>query len=184
MAWPITVAEAKAHSYITTTDEDTLIESMIGAACEGFEQLTAIALTATDYTRRLDCWPADAYLVLPRWPLNSVASVAYTDDNGDAGTLGAANYWVDTASEPGRVWLHRNSWWPSATLRSGPSIVISYNAGYASPDAVPDLIKRCLLVMFADLYEHREATVLAAGVTKTTLEFVRNQVENWRRRPV
>lgn len=184
MAWPVTVAEAKAHSYITTSDEDALIESLIGAACEEFEQITGMALTATDYPEPLEVWPADPLIVLPRWPLNSVASVVYTDADGTEATLSASDYWVDTYSKPGRIWLHRNKWWPSVTLRPGPSIVISYNAGYASADVVPDLIKRILLVMFADLYEHREATVVGAGLTATTLEFVWRQIDNWRRRAV
>lgn len=181
MTWPITVDEAKAHSYISITDEDDLITDLIGAACEGFEQITSMALVSTQYTESWSSWPGRLALSLPRWPLVSVASLAYVDSDGDTQTVSADDYWVDTQSQPGLLWMNYGASWPSATLRPGPSITATYTAGYADADAVPDLIKRTLLIMFADLYEHREETVVQPGVSMATLDFVRNQMRNWRR---
>lgn len=181
MAWPIGVRDVIENSYITSEDEHALIYDMIEAACAQFEQLTNIALASTTYYERLQVWPADGFMVLPRWPLTAVTSIVYTDADGVESTVSSSYYWVDVNSEPGRVWLHRNRWWPTTTLRSGPSIVATYTAGYALPSAVPAIIKRVLLTMVADLYENRESMVIQPGVTMTTLQYVNEQIRNWRR---
>lgn len=169
-ATPVTVGEAKAHSYITTEDEDDLIDRMITTATAMVETMAGIALVTQTLELKLLAWPDVEYIVLPRSPLASVTSVKYTDSGGTENTWSTSNYVVDTASEPGRVWLDWGCSWPSATLRPGPSIAVRYVAGYGAAGAVPNALKSAVLLFFADLYEHREQTVIQPGVTKTTVD--------------
>jgi len=181
MAWPIGVQDVIENSYITSEDEHALIDNMIQAVCKRWEMQTNMALSSGTYYRRLEIWPSEGYLVLKRWPLTAVTSIVYTDADGNENTFSSSYYWVDTNSEPGRVWLHRNRWWPTTTLRPGPSIVTTYTAGYASVSAVPADIKQALLRMTGDLYENRESMVIQPGVTKINLQYVDELISNYRR---
>ena len=177
----VSVDEAKGHSYISGTDDDLMIERMLGTAISLVETLAGAALVTQTLEARWVMWPEQEYLLLPRYPLVSVSSVKYTDSAGTEQTWSSDNYSVDVYSQPGRIWLGYGAGWPSATLRPGPSIAVRYVAGFGAADDVPDALKSAVLLYFGDLYEHREQTVLQPGVTKATVDAALSLVRNWRR---
>ena len=177
----VSVDEAKGHSYISGTDDDLMIERMLGTAISLVETLAGAALVTQTLEARWVMWPEQEYLLLPRYPLVSVSSVKYTDSAGTEQTWSSDNYIVDVYSQPGRIWLGYGAGWPSATLRPGPSIAVRYVAGFGAADDVPDALKSAVLLYFGDLYEHREQTVLQPGVTKATVDAALSLVRNWRR---
>ena len=172
----MTTSEAKTHLRVDTTDDDTLIASLITAARRQCEAFTGRALITQTWTLFLDRWPAgtDASdewwdgvrqgpvtpagvraVLLPRPPLQSVALVN-TYDDADAATLWAAtNYFVDTASEPGRL-VARNAAVFPAYARAANAIEIRFAAGYgASAANVPAPLTEGIKRLSAHLYEHR-----------------------------
>jgi uncharacterized phiE125 gp8 family phage protein len=169
-ALPVSVAEAKAHSYITHDDDDLMIERFVGTATAMVETMAGVALCTQTLEARFVEWPTAGVMELPRYPLASVTSVKYTDSSGTENTFATDRYWVNAASEPGQIWLDYGCSWPTATLRPGPSIAVRYVAGYGAAADVPDALKSAVLLFFADLYEHRERTVLQPGVTKATVD--------------
>ena len=177
----VSVAEAKAHSYISTDDEDALITSKLKTAISDVETLVGVALVTQTLEARWEEWPEQGYLLLPRYPLVSVSSVKYTDSAGTEQTWSSDNYAVDVYSEPGRIWLNSGCSWPTAGLCPGPSIAVRYVAGFGDAADVPDALKSAVLLYFGDLYEHREKTVLQPGVTKATVDAAESLVRNWRR---
>lgn len=181
---PVTVAEAQAHSYITTTNESALITRMLASARMEFEELTNVACVAQTIDESFTKWPTARSLALSCWPLVSVASITYTNEANTPLTLSTDDYVVDAVSQPGRIYLAAGKEWPTIALRPGPSITVRYVAGWANALAVPAEIKSLILLAFGDLYENRERTVLQPGVTMTMLPHVRQRVLSWRRQAV
>ena len=99
-------------------------------------------------------WPERAALFIPRPPLQSVVSIQYIDQTGATQTLPSANYTVDTARMPGRVVPAYGLFWPF-TLPTINSVTVQYQAGYGTPDQVPDTIKTAIKVAVHQWYEER-----------------------------
>lgn len=108
-------------------------------------------------------WPERAALFIPRPPLQSVVSIQYVDQTGATQTLPATNYSVDTARMPGRVVPAYGMFWPF-TLPSINSVTVQYQAGYGTPEQVPETIKLAIKMAVHQWYENREdADKLPAG---------------------
>ena len=148
-AEPISTSEAKSHLRVDVSDDDTLIGKMIVAARHACEKYTGRALINQTWEVFLDAWPpgqsvpiwegtrvGPATLLdglvtgidLPKSPLSSVTTIETYDDNDAATTFAASNYFVDTASEPGRIVLRSGSSWPQPT-RVANGIEITIVAG-------------------------------------------------------
>lgn len=166
---PVTTAEAKAHLRIDIDDEDALLDGYLLVAREQCELMARRALVTQTLQLSLACWPYGDCIQLPRPPLQSVTSVAYTDSDGNAGTMPSGDYIVDAASEPGRLILGYGKSWPSATLQPGPSIVITYVAGYGDAADVPQRYKQAIELMAGHFFENREEVVVLQGVTVAEL---------------
>lgn len=168
---PVSLAEAKKHLRVDTSDDDTLVEGRIQTAREFVEGFTSRALITQTWKRELDDWPCADEIALPRPPLVSVASVMYVDSAGVSSTFAATNYDVDKVSEPGRIVLGYGKSWPTATLRPMSPIAVTYVAGYGAAAAVPQWVKQAMLLLVGHWYENREATITGAGVLSNAVPF-------------
>jgi len=154
---PITLQEAKNHLRVDGTDDDVLIQSLITTAreyCEAFQNRAYITQT---WEMTLDSFP-QMPLKLPRPPLQSVSSIKYIDQNGVETLFDAANYIVDTDSEPGRITLVPGIFWPSVILKPIGGVKIRFVAGYGDATKVPMMVKQAILLLIGHWYENREAT--------------------------
>ena len=104
---PVSLAEAKAHLRIDIDDDDTLIGGLITAARSHLENTARPKLAMINQTWEYiaDSWPASDTLELRPYPLQSVTSITYTDASAVATVFSAANYVVDTSTQPGRLRL-------------------------------------------------------------------------------
>jgi uncharacterized phiE125 gp8 family phage protein len=168
-AEPVTLQEAKRHLRVDISEDDTHINSLISAARRYVELFTGRQLMKATYDLFLDAWPnpADGAIYIPRTPLISVANdwategIRYVDPDGTATSLADTVYTVDTAGEPGRVYLSPSQSWPS--LRSQrKAVTIRFICGYSSSAtvatqqaAVPNTIKAAILMSIEDLYHNR-----------------------------
>jgi len=167
-AEPLSLEEAKAHLRVDHTTDDSLIAIFLQAARQDCEEWTQRAFITQTWEVVIDEFPENEILI-PRPPLQSVTSVKYDDGAGVEVTLSAAEYTVDTASEPGWI-VPTLSGWP-ATFDGINAVRVQYVAGYAtsgnSPDNladnVPGPIKAAILLRLGQLYEHREDVI--AGTT-------------------
>lgn len=163
-AEPVSLAEAKAHLRVDVTDDDTYISALIAAARQACEQIARRSFVTQTWDLSLTCWPEENYIELPRPPLSSVSSITYVDSGGTTQTMSAGDYVVDTASEPGRVWLGYGKTWPSSTFRPGPAITVRFVAGYGNEAAVPKQYKQALLLLIGHYYENREEVQVQGAV--------------------
>jgi uncharacterized phiE125 gp8 family phage protein len=148
---PVSLADAKAHLKLDTSDEDALVQTLITAARARAEWHTGRALVTQSWRLSLDDWPHDEVVELPLPPLVSVEQVAVIDGAGIRTVLAPADFSVDPASVPGRVmFTHR-----PVSLRRRDGLQVSFTAGYGDAGAVPASIKQAILEIVADLYAHR-----------------------------
>lgn len=164
---PLTTAEAKAHLRVDSTDEDTLIAAYVTAARSYYEQATWRALVTQTWALRLEQWPGERY-VLPKPPLQSVTSVTYVDSDGNSNTMSSSDYTV-YAHDPGFIWLGFGKSWPSATLRPGPSITLTFVAGYGLAASVPEIDKQAIRLLLGHFYENREEVIAVPGISLAQL---------------
>jgi uncharacterized phiE125 gp8 family phage protein len=166
---PVTLAEAKAHLRVDTTDEDALITAFIVAATEMAEQHTGRALMTQTWDMTLDKFP-DA-LELTRTPVQTITSVTYYDTAGALQTLAAPGYVLDAAD--GDDYAHitpaYGSEWP-ATRDQVNAVSVRYVAGYANAAAVPESIKAWIKLQVSALFENREAESYSARAVSTTVK--------------
>ncbi len=129
-AKPISLAAAKEHLRVTSSDEDALIDTLIRAAAGHVESFCRRALVKQTRKLVLDCFPA---VIEPqRSPLRSVSSIQYLDTAGDLQTLDASRYRVDNYSCPGRITPAYGDSWPS-TYPVMNAVIVTYVAGHLLP---------------------------------------------------
>ena len=110
-------------------------------------------------------------VTLDHAPVSAVVSVVYTDPVGASQTLGPAAYELDAITEPCRLVPAYGSSWP-ATRSQINAVAITYTCGYGAPEAVPESIKRWMLLRIGALYENREEVLTGRAITLAPLPFV------------
>ena len=155
---PITLAEAKAHCRVDTTDDDSLIQGYITTAREFVEDYIDRSLVTQRLTMKLDAFPHE--IELPRPPMaasGSATAVIVTYVTGEAGgtaTLATTDYRVDRDSTPGVIRTTYAGSWPSHLLDQN-SVTITWWAGYGDATSIPQRVKNAMLMVVHELYEKR-----------------------------
>ena len=174
VALAVTLAELKSQLRLDAEDtgQDASLMGHIRTAVDRCESFTRRALITQTWTLFMDDWPAarddglwegvrdgadirtaaDA-VGIPKPPLQSIAHVKTYDDGDTAATWSSNNYFVDTASEPGRLVARVSQAFPVPT-RAANGIAIQYVDGYGdNPADVPQAIRDGLLNAATELYE-------------------------------
>jgi uncharacterized phiE125 gp8 family phage protein len=160
---PVSLDEAKSHLRYTDTDEDKHILGLIRSATEQAELFTGRSFMPQTWEYYQDRFTP--CIELPRSPVIFVTSVQYIDTAGILQTIDISDYFVDDVSEPARI-VPDNGWNVSADNRPN-AVKITFVAGYADKCSVPDSIKHAIMIMVADMFEHRESFVV--GTISSTL---------------
>lgn len=179
---PVSLAEAKAHLRVTSSDEDTEITMLIEAARRMVEREGWHALITQTWDVYLDAFPSGDTLRLPN-PLQSVTGVYYTPDGGAEQTMSAGDYIVDTTI-PARLTLAVGASWPGDALQSIAGVRVRVVVGFGSAGSdVPATLRSAVLLAMAHLYENREAVVVDRGLSAYTLPLgLRWLLSDWRER--
>ncbi len=175
---PVSLAMVKDQLRLNDDDtaEDALLMGLVRAATNTAEAYLGRALITRTLRLSLDKSPGTGFepgfrigvrlgpleraLELPRPPLIAVLSIVTHDDADTATTFAASNYMVDTSREPGRVVLRNGAAWPAGADRVANAIEVTYTAGYGDHIGdVPEPIRQAILMLVAQLYEHRGAGV-------------------------
>lgn len=156
---PITLDEMKAHLRCTDSAENDYITALIVAARAACEAETKRAFLTQTWTLTLDRFPrCNGLIELPNPPLQSVLSIAYTDEDGVVQTLDESYYQVDAVSEPGRLAPAANCTWPDdASTETLSAVIVSYRAGWTAAASVPAEIKHAIKLLASHWYANREA---------------------------
>jgi uncharacterized phiE125 gp8 family phage protein len=171
---PVSLAEAKLHLRVTSTDDDTLITALIAAARETAEHEMGRSIISQTWEKALDMFP-DA-IELP--PVASITSLKYLDSDGVEQTLSTGSYTMDNASDTAPSWLTPAAGygWPE-TYADVNAVKVRYVAGWANAAAVPQGIKQWMLLNIGHWYENREAST-AGGLV--ALPFIASLLDRYR----
>jgi hypothetical protein len=183
---PLSLAEIKTFLRIDHSTDDSLVTGLISAARQICESVTGRSLITRSYSLYLDHWPGTTalgwwdgvqegadiilnggVLNLPKPPLLSVTRINIYDAGNAATEFAAANYFVDTAGNPGRIVL-KEGVLPPLPGRAANGIEIQFNAGYgAAAQNVPAMLRQGIKQIIAHFYEHRgdsqDQALIASG---------------------
>ena len=170
---PVTLAEAKLHLRVDTSDEDALITRLIKSAREECEHYLQRSVPTQTLGLYLDAFPSKE-LRLPWGPAQSIASVQYVNEAGDLTTLpGSVYLFDDTQLEP----VLRLTWgsdWPTTRVQPN-AVIVTYVAGYAA--ACPESIRNWILLRVGTLYRMREGD---SDKPAARHEFADRLLDEWR----
>jgi len=135
-ALPVSVAEAKSQSIVSSDADDTLIYRLISAATASVEQYLQRKLVTQTWKMFRDDWGEyDRFPVL-FGDLQSVTHVKYKDTDETQSTFSTDYYFVDTDSVPGLVILKYGQAWPTDVLSPRNPIEIQFVTGYSTSTTV------------------------------------------------
>ena len=169
---PVSVDDINEFLRLTGTSGsgDSIISGLITAARRYCEKVQNRSYIDQVWKLTIDGFPVGSNIKLPLGPVSTVASIVYYGTGNTANTMTASSYFVDTASEPGRVSLASGESWPSLALRPANGVEIQYTAGFGSvASSVPSELRQAIKLAVGHMYEHREA----GDVKQMTPEWIR-----------
>lgn len=168
---PISVAELKKHSRVTSNAEDDLCEQMIGAATEWCETYSNRVFITQTWDLCLDTGFPCNEISLPKSPLQSITHIKYVDDQGVLQTLDPSLYQVSTKGIVGRIAPAYEQIWP--TVRPVlDAVQIRAVCGFSDdPEVVPKRIRQAIYLLAAHLYQNREGVVIGSGISADEVPF-------------
>lgn len=159
---PLTVDEAKAQLGFTESDtiDEPLITGLIIAARAYAEGYTGLVLTAREVVETRDRF--GRWIDLYSWPVREITSIDYVDSTGAPQTLDGAAYTGSLARRPVRLAEAVSAVWPQ-TATAGGAVTITVQAGYASPELVPQTIKQAMLLLIRSWFDNPSAVISGAS---------------------
>lgn len=176
---PVTVAQAKAQSRVTVSDDDALIAIYLKAAREYVEAQTNRSLLQQTWRASYSHFPRwtrgiahgggfdwnpygcgwggvggwgyglTAPLLLPRPRLIGINSVEYIDPTGTQQTLDPSLYTVAMDAEPATLSPVWGTWWPATALHRPDAVQVTYTAGYGNTAAAVPADLQLAILMIA-----------------------------------
>lgn len=185
VAYPVTLAEAKAHLRVGFSTDDDLITDLIGEAVGYVERELRLQMMPATWKQRFERWelqqtiwadpppmvrevlhiPAAtpntfglARLPLGLRPVSSVTSLKYYSADDTLTTVSSDDYYTLLSANPPAITSGRNGWpWDISAYHPAPVEVV-FVAGWASAAAVPLPLKRAVRLLVAMGYELRSVT--------------------------
>ena len=151
MVLPITIEEAKRQARIDDDDRDADVVGYIRDAVSWAEGYTGHLLTERAVTETFDSFDR---LRLRAWPIatDAIAAVTYSDASGVHTVTGAR---IVARPRPARLLPALGARWPYLHPAAG-AITVSVTAGYVTPDKIPGVIMRAMLILIAAYERDRE----------------------------
>lgn len=145
---------------ITSDEDDDLIASLVSAAVEFVENETGLLLSPRTITEVLGSgrdWR------LRSWPITSIDQVTYRDWSAVERTLLSADFRLDTSRRPAELSIVAPA--PYRTVLG--ALTVTLTAGYPSFEEAPATVQQAVMVMVAELYTNREASVISDAAQRS-----------------
>jgi uncharacterized phiE125 gp8 family phage protein len=161
--YPVTVSEAKSHLRIDSSDDDSYISALVGAARNIAENYTNRSFYTQTWVMTLPYFPYGS-IELKRGEVQSITSLKYYDSDNSLQTWDATNYRLDNSSDIGLI--EPSDGWPSNVYERSNAVEITYITGWTSHTLIPSAIKQACLLIIGHLYENRQDVVIGSQVNE------------------
>lgn len=148
-AEPITLEEACDHLRVDDEGERFIVLRLISVARAFVEDYCAARWAPRTAVLKCDAWEDMARM--PEAPIQSVATITYTDTNGATQTLSTDVYELRADGLEAAIVAKYGQVFPP--IRSGSRITVTVLAG---PSAMPLAVKHAMLLYIGYAYENRE----------------------------
>ena len=150
---PVTLADIKGYLRIDGNEEDRLINSLMTAARLMVEAESGRCLIAQTWRLVLDRWPVGGKIRVPLSPLIRLIEARVYDVDGEAVTVPASYFNVDTLGEPASIVTNGSMPMPG---RQFGGIEIDVRVGYGETAAeVPMPLRQAVRAIVARWFENR-----------------------------
>jgi uncharacterized phiE125 gp8 family phage protein len=165
---PVTIAEARDQCWLLSdTTHDTKLTRLISSARSSIEALTGIRCIQQTVRLELNEFPGWS-IDLGCYPVQSITSLVYDDENGTEQTLVAGTgYWSDLGGMYPR--LSPVTAWPATHATKPACIRITMVVGYANAAGVPPDLRDAILQRVAERFEHASESVEAVTLADVPL---------------
>lgn len=152
----VELVDVKKHLEIHHELDDTQLRMILEAATQRAQRALGRQLITASLRLTLDAFPGrGCYLRIPFPPLQSISSINYYDQAGDAQTVDLADVVVSSEREPAVLSLLTTGNWPT-TRPARSSVWIDYVAGYGTDaSTVPEMIRMGILQVIGHWKDHQ-----------------------------
>lgn len=151
----VTIDQAKSHSRVLHSLEDSLIELYRAAAIDHVQDYTGFQLMPATYELSLDYFPTHG-IELPKPPFSGIVSITYTDEGGAVQKLSADAYYVSYEDNVPATLSFTGDLLP-VYQRGHEKIKVQYTCGYASAADIPRAYIVAILLLTEHFYKNRSA---------------------------
>jgi len=172
----LSLAEAHAHLRTEGLDRDSEVAAVLAAARHALEREHGVLLReSVTCTFTIDAWPEqDLQCYLPVSPVQSITSVAYTDEAGTSQTLASTFYSLRNPTH-GRSSMQFIGGMVLPVIKLRSEIVITVNAGWGVGN-VPKVGKQATKLMMTTLFDESDAVPHHELFTRRASDLMQNLV--------
>jgi uncharacterized phiE125 gp8 family phage protein len=156
---PLSLADARIQARIEASEIafDPELEMLIRTAGEWVEDVCHLVLITTEFDAVYESFP-DGDLKIPAYPVASVISLQYFDEDGVSNTI--SNYQTQLVQTPCFLRPAPNDEWPRTQENRIDAVKLNFTAGYgAGPDQIPQKVKHLMRLLVAHWFKNKEAVV-------------------------
>ena len=158
---PVSLDEVKAYLYVTSTDDDSLIQRTIFQAAAFLEGRYKCAIMSQTWALYCDGFYDARYWIenaiqIARAPFGAVSSITYVDSDGATQTLAADQYRVAANGIYARIEPAYSVTWPT-TRAVIATVTVTHTAGHSTQADVPYVVHQAVKDFCDSIYNHRGA---------------------------
>lgn len=158
----LSLTRAKSYLYVTTTDQDEVIQDLINGSVAYLEAALDFAIdTDQPIYQYMDQWPTGEHIPIWHRYVTDAVAVEYWDGNSWE-TVSTSIYRYDPAGPVPRVILRDGYDWPGAIAADLNSVRVTF-----TPDTTMGFyneLKAAVMTLVAARYENREMSEIAPTV--------------------
>lgn len=128
----VSLEDMKAALRIDSSDDDTLLTSLIKQETRRYEDYTGRLMLPISAEYQTDCWGWGGRLVIPYGPVRSVTSVSYLDTDHVEQTLPSSEWFTVSKEDGEEIWWTDTFSAPSISDRP-LAVRVLLNLGYDEP---------------------------------------------------
>lgn len=142
------LGEAKAYLRVEGSEEDAMLERLIGSAAELCERFLQQALLRRGFSETLEL--SGAWTRLGMAPVQSISAVEGVRSDGSTVAISADSYAID-------IDAHGEGWVRVSQVDDAVRIKVKYQAGVAADWAsLPEALRQGMVRLTAHLFTHRD----------------------------